>query len=55
MYNNGQGAPKDSQKAVEFYLNSANQGNEAAQYNLGTHPLHSNLNGIAHFANRLYV
>lgn len=47
MYDNGYGVPVDYQKAMEFYLKAAAQGNKDAQYNIGIylplacHILHS--------------
>ena len=35
MFANGQGVPKDEQKALVWYRKSADQGNPDAQYNLG--------------------
>ncbi|MBE0440015.1 MAG: sel1 repeat family protein [Gammaproteobacteria bacterium] len=35
LYNNGQGVEKSSQKAVEWYQQSAEQNNDLAQYSLG--------------------
>ncbi len=40
-YSNGQGVQRDYQKAMEYYLLSANQGNEAALYNIGIDPFFS--------------
>jgi TPR repeat protein len=43
MYQNGQGVSQDYDKAMEFYLKSANQGNKDAQYSVGIHSFHSNI------------
>ena len=40
MYEKGQGVTRDFEKAVEFYLKAANQGNVNAQKNLGIHVLY---------------
>ncbi len=43
MYQNGNGVAQDYNKAMEYYLKSANQGNSEAQYNIGIHSFHSNI------------
>ena len=35
MYDNGQGVPEDDMEAVKWWRKAAEQGDEAAQYNLG--------------------
>lgn len=40
MFKHGQGVPQDYTKAIEYFTLSANQGNSAAQNNLGTEPTH---------------
>lgn len=35
MYHDGYGVPSDCRKAIKWYTKSANQGDIAAQYNLG--------------------
>ncbi len=37
MYENGRGVPHDNQKAMKYYLESANQGNSDAQNKIGIH------------------
>lgn len=36
FYNSGQGVKQDAKKAVEWYIKSAQQNNDLAQYSLGT-------------------
>ncbi len=43
MYQNGNGVTQDYTKAMEYFLKSANQGDSAAQYNIGIHSFHSNI------------
>jgi len=37
LYDNGYGVPRDDARAVAWYRKAAEQGNAAAQYNLGRH------------------
>ena len=53
MYNNGEGVDKDEPKAVVWYLKSADQDNDLAQYGLGV-MYEYGLGGLAKDANEAY-